>query len=307
MSDEDEERPDLAPRYEDIDDPEIAEMGRKVAENEARQDLIDQADDALDAMSSIAPVSQLPVEDDLPESVIPQLAEFVVDPGAPPNRSPHTRKVAAAIAAGAVIIGVGIGIVVLSGDKDPDPLDAFENGPVDAEQVDAVFDDEVDGGDATGQGSSGGLIDPTGNWLPSDDFDEIIPEREADGLLAADALSATDVVGVDLVSDGESTRIGVDHAGDAQAVEAHPRAVLRTGIVWVGLDGSVVDVNYNDGEVKITDKPSDWTIEALWETPERLVFVIDGVGIVPGTVVALDVFLSLFDGVNLQRMELTAS
>lgn len=148
------------------------------------------------------------------------------------------------------------------------------------------------------------VVDVEGNWLPFDEFDEIAPDREADGLLAADALAAADVTGVDVVSDGSSATIGINHAGDAESIQAHERATYRVGVIWVTPNGRTVEVLYHDdGTVKISDALTDWSVEAFWESSERLLIAVDGVGVVPGNVVAATVFLELFDGVNLQAVE----
>ncbi len=142
-------------------------------------------------------------------------------------------------------------------------------------------------------------------WEQFDEFDEIVREREADGIVAGDVMDATSIVSAYVTSDTKSAEVGIEFAGDAQAAQAHERVDLSGGVGWITADGRYLDILfYDDGTYKISDKPSEWTIEALWERPDKLVFFVDGVGVVPGEAVAVSLFLDVFAGVNLQTVEI---
>lgn len=294
----------------EIEDPEVYRAFDFVEETEKeieRSNRSYRVERRLDEQSAEAAGEMF----EAPESVIPQLQEFVVDPWGEPGPDDAPAK---AGMSNSVVIGSVLGVVVLIAalalllgggptDADREAAPGSTSAPDAAADGDSVSSSNAGEPAAAATSHTWSIVDPEGNWLQFDDFDEIIPEREADGLLAADALAATDVTGVDITSDGSSVEIGIDHFGDAQSIQAHARANYRAGLIWI-TDGQTVDVLYRDDEtVKISDAPAAWSVSATWESPSRLFIDIDGVGVSSGDLVTLTVFLELFDGINLQTVE----
>lgn len=296
-------------RDRQIEDPKVYRAFDFVEETEKeseRSDRRHRAERRLEEQSAEAAGEMF----DAPESVIPQLQEFVVDPWGVPGPDDAPAKTGMSKS---VVIGSVLGVVALiaalalilggsSTDTDGEAAPGSTSAPDSAADSDSGSSSDAGELAAAPTSQTWSVVDAEGNWLQFDDFDEIIPEREADGLLAADALAATDVTGVDITSDGSSVAIGIDHAGDAESIQAHARANYRAGLIWI-TDGQTVDVLYRDDEtVKISDAPPDWSVSALWESSSRLTIDVDGVGVNPGDDVTVTVFLELFDGVNVQTL-----
>lgn len=303
--------PNVSRQYEDWypgDTPEIAKMGREWnADDDAARELRRHhrmADQRHESQAARDADAAFDAEHNQIDSVIDELQPFKPGGGtdSPPPASTGSGKKTAVIAgaaiAGLVVVGAAISVLAGGGDDEDDPAtstadEASEPANTKAQTDDAVLSDDV------------WSISSDGGWEQFDTFDEI-PDRVVDGFDSAQAKADADPISMDVSSDGTSTQIGINHGGDAEAVEAYERSDYSVGVSWWTADGMFVDINYDDREVKISDRPSDWVIEALWERPDRLLFIIDGVGIVPGDVVGMTVFLELFGGINLQSVELTA-
>ena len=300
--------------YDQLGETRETEREQMAAESLARQAELDRQFD----------------EAQLPDSVIPELShDGIVDPwGGPPPDEPTPPKVGALssginlalLIAGAVLVGLVLWFALSGGDDETaetesdspssetgDQADGDDDG-VDAGAPAAASDDTASADD--GESTSGELetwvaTEAPSGWGPWDEFDATRRDIERGGYLAGDVMDATTLISMAVTSDGSSkVEVAFDFAGDAKSLQEVDGIGLDGGIGFIGSDGRYWDILwYDDQTYKISDKPTTASIEALWESSNRMLFIIEGVGVVPGNVVALTLFLDLFAGINIQTAE----